>query len=178
MQMDEKCILLSKAQAVGEAEERVFDDRNRRPGAKSKGGKRSAEAVVVRKEAPMSKFMGKTSRRVKAPAARKVTEVLPLKGMPAEVPPMTTAMPEVSAEVPPVTAMPAKMSPVPTKSQDVSCRRKDNKAGRNTDSNKPFHIPLLRVTPRGDNPWRFEVEPIPLPQPPACFHSYSLFLTP
>ena len=196
MQMDEKCILLSKAQAVGEAEERVFDDRNRRPGAKSKGGKRSAEAVVVRKEAPMSKFMGKTSRRVKAPAARKVTEVLPLKGMPAEVPPLksipvevsaevppvTTSMPEVSAEVPPMTAMPAKVpavaSPVATKSQDVSCRRKDNKAGRNTDSNKPFHIPLLRVTPRGDNPWRFEVEPIPLPQPPACFHSYSSFLTP
>jgi len=172
--MCDKCILLSKAQAVGEAEERVFDNRNRRTGTKSKGSKRPTEAMVVRKESPMAKLMGKASRMVKGPAMRKVTEV----------PPVTTSMPtKVSAEVPPVTAsmptkMPAVTSPLPTKSLDVSSWRKANKANGDTDGNKPFHIPLLCVTPGRDNPWRFEVEPILLLLPPACFSPYSSFLTP
>ena len=173
--MCDKCIMLSKAQAVGEAEERVFDKRNRRTGAKSKGGKRPPEAMVVRKESPMAKLRGKASRMVKGPAMRKVTEVptvpasMPTK-VPAEVPAVTTSMPtkvpafmptKVPAEVPPVTTS------MPTKSLDVSSWCEANKASRDTDGKKPFHIPLLCVTPGRDNPWRFEVEPILLLRPPA-----------
>lgn len=196
--MCEKCILLRKAQAVGEAKERIFDNHNRRTGTKSKGSKRPTEAMVVKKESPVSKLMGKASRVVKNPATRKVTEVFPMKGMPAKVPPMKSMPAKVSAEVPPMptsmsakmpavaspmpTSMSTKMSaevpPMPTKSLDVSRWRKANKASRDTDSNKPFHIPLLCVTPGRDNPWRFEVEQPLFRQPPACFHPYSSFLIP
>ena len=172
--MCDKCIMLSKAQAVGEAEERVFDKRNRRTDAKSKGGKRSPEAMVVRKESPIAKLMGKASRMVKGPAMRKVTEV---PTVPASMP---TKCPQVPADPPP--RVPPEVPPVPasmpTKSLDVSSWREANKASRDTDGKKPFHIPLLCVTPGRDNPWRFEVEPILLLLPPACCSPYSSFLTP
>ena len=150
--MCDKYILLRKAQAMGEAEERVFDKRNRRTGAKSKGGKRPPEAMVVRKESPMAKLMGKASRMVKGPAMRKVPEVPPVPAsmptkVPAEVPAVPTSMP-TKVPVPPVpTSMPTKVpvpavtTSMPTKSLDVSFWREAHKASRDTDGKKPFHIP-------------------------------------
>jgi hypothetical protein len=166
--MDEKCILGSKAQSMGEAKERVFDDGNRRAGTKGKRSKGPAKAMVVKKEASVPKPMRKMAE---------VPEMPPMKAMPpevsAEMPSVKAMPPEVSPEVPTMaTSVPAKMPAVtastPIKSLNMSCRCKANKASRDTNNDKPFHIPLLYYT-RGDSPWRFEVEQ-PLPQPPACFH--------
>ena len=131
LQMSEKCILLGKAQAVGEAEERVFNNGNRRAGTKGKGSKEPA--TVVRKESSVSKPLGKAARMGEDPPLRKEAEMIEVPLVKAMIPkvspevlPVKAVTPKVFAEMPPMTTfMPAKMpsmaSPMPTKSLYVSC---------------------------------------------------------
>jgi hypothetical protein len=133
--MNEKCILSSKAQAVGEAKERVSDNGDRRTGPKGKGRKKSTstkakkststKATVARKEASVAKPMRNAAEE---------TEVSPTKGMPskmsAEEPSAKAMSPKTPSEVSPVQAMTSKVAaevpssmatPMPAESLDVSC---------------------------------------------------------
>jgi len=92
-EMDEKCIVGSKAQAVGATEERVSDNDNRRTYPRCKGRKESPSATVARKEPPVPNPLGKVS---------------------AEMSHMATPMP---SEVPSVATLPL----CPPKSPYVSC---------------------------------------------------------
>lgn len=184
LQMGEKGIFGSKAQAVGEAEERVFDNDNRRADTKGKGSKDPSEATVVRKKSSLSKPMEKAAPMAKylpLGKAAEFPEVPPMKAVPSkalskvtEVPPVKTVPPEVSSKVTVVSPRMASMtSPMAAESPSIFSWYNNHKEGRDPDNDKLFHIPLLRCT-RGDNPWRFEVSGPLVPRPPANIHGIFL----
>jgi hypothetical protein len=115
MEMDEKGILGSKAQAVREAEEGVFDNDNRRAGTKGKG--RNEPTPTAKEEASVSKPVGKATRMGEDPPVGKVAElpeVSPAKALPpkmaAEESSAKAVAPKTSTKVPSAKALPPKMA--------------------------------------------------------------------
>ncbi len=154
LQMNEEGILSCKAQAVGETEERVFDNDNWRADTKRKRSKEPPETPMMTKESSLSKLMGKPGPMVKDPAAGKVIEyskMPPAKGVPPEVSSKVTEAP--SRLAPNVTDVSPRMSPMTSpmaaESPPVFYRRNDHKESRYTDNDKLFHIPLPRYTKGG-----------------------------
>ena len=120
--MSEKGILSSKAPSVGEAEERVSDNGNRRAGTKGKGRKEPPSATVVRKEASVSKPLGEASRMGEDLLLGKVAEVTEVSLVEAMILKMSAKVSSLKAMTSKVsTEVPSMATPMPTKSLDVSC---------------------------------------------------------